>query len=216
MDEFDGHLAYLAITQLRSMISVTFLHRYSTISGIILAILVVIVYTYWARKKVVLPDHEGLVHLKPNLLPLLGGIMFLAIYLGGIFYPLFFGSIGRVFNSVMLGIFLIPVFIMGVINIKHFLFHRVIFNDDFLIIKDRNKKITNLVWNDITNVSKALSIGVLTPLFVKLSTNIYPQYIDPHLVGFKVFEYYLEKNNPDMGLALKWRLYNNPNAGNEL
>lgn len=180
--------------------------------GLIIA-LIMGAYVYYSRRRVVLPDESGVVTLRPTILPLVGGLICVAIYAFSVLRPLL-NTIGSMSGAVLFGVFLLPLLVIGVMNIRHFFNHRLSFDNQYVSITKWNGKTTRITWTEIKDISRGFALPFLTPYFIRLETDVYPHNVDFLMSGIKNFEVYLKTNNPDQGLVLKWRMYHNPDAGN--
>ena len=182
------------------------------VSTILLLVLGILAYGYWSRRRLVLPNSQGQVCLRPTLISLFGGVICIGLYFLIVVIAIS-GIISVALNTVLSSLFFFPLLISGIFNVTHFFRHRLIFDEEQLIIQDRKNKQKVLAWDEIIDVSRGFAFPILTPFYLSLRTTNYTYKIDPTLIGFKMFETYLDRYNPDIGLALKWRTYHNPNPG---
>ncbi len=182
------------------------------VNAILLLVLGILAYGYWSRRRLVLPNSQGQVCLRPTLISLFGGVICIGLYFLIVVIAIS-GIISVALNTVLSSLFFLPLLISGIFNITHFFRHRLIFDEEQLIIQDRKSEQTVMAWDEIIDVSRGFAFLILTPFYLNLRTTNCTYKIDPTLIGFKMFETYLDRYNPDIGLALKWKTYHNPNPG---
>jgi len=185
-------------------------HNYLT-PFLILSV-IALVYVYYGRRKIILPNEQNLIILKQNWIPLIFGIVYIVIYC----VPFYFATKHPMMKNltILSALLFFPLLLLAYHNLKSFINHKLIFNDEELIIYNSDGQRTNLDWNDIIDVQRGGANILSFSSHVTLRTKIYDYKIDPNLIGFKNFEVYLDKNNPDMGTMLQFALYHDYTGGN--
>lgn len=173
-----------------------------------------LLYIYKARRKIVLPDENGTIILRPTVIGALIGLTFCLPYLSLVIHAFHSCFADTLWGTgcgpeVFVCILMFPLFIYGYRNIRYFLFHKLEFDDTQVIISDLYGKKTQLAWSDFTGIDSLFFS--LNPLqYYSLKTNIYNHNVDVCMVGFKVFEEYLRELNPGVGKLMQWKLYHRP------
>ena len=183
------------------------------ISLSLISLIIVLIYVYLAKRRIVLPNKNGEVELRPTLWPLIGGLMLLVLYTYFTYFVLTKSHISGL-NTILYCSLSIPVLILSAYNLLFFLRHKLVFNTERIKMIDWKGKPTEISWSEIENIKRGLPLPRLIPFTLNLIVNANTYKIDPNLAGFKTFEYYLEKYNSDMGLLMNWRSKHNPEGGN--
>lgn len=169
-------------------------------------------YVYKLRRKIVLPDEDGMTRLRPNLVVAIAGLICCLPYFTLVINTIFKAMDGIAKAGVgahfILCFFLFPVFLFGYYHLRIFLFHRLEFDNTKLIISDLYGKQTEMGWSNLIGAEHHFSL--LPFQRYALKTKLYKYKIDVDMVGFKVFEEYLREQNPGVGELLQWKLYHRP------
>jgi len=165
------------------------------------------------RRKIILPT-EGTIKLKPNLLitviPTIFIMCFLFLIVSAVL-ALMQSGIGSVGTGpkLILSVLCVPLLMLAYSNITQYLNHRLHFDDKEIRIKKHNKETVQIKWSEIIHVERCFSYLRPTQV-IELRTKTNNHRIDITMIGFKVFEEYLKKYNPNAGDLLQWKLYHHP------